>query len=68
MLLARTQSEIIELAQIFRARVVDIGDDTLTLEDSGDPGKMVAIVQVLNKFRIRKLLVLENCPDAGVLG
>ncbi|MCC3429060.1 MAG: acetolactate synthase small subunit, partial [Microcoleus sp. PH2017_04_SCI_O_A] len=30
-----TRSEIIELAQIFRARVVDIGDDTLTLEVVG---------------------------------
>lgn len=50
-----TRSEIIELAQIFRARVVDIGDDTLTLEVAGDPGKMVAIVQVLNKFGIKEI-------------
>ncbi|MBE9183893.1 acetolactate synthase small subunit [Microcoleus sp. LEGE 07076] len=50
-----TRSEIIELAQIFRARVVDIGDDTLTLEVVGDPGKMVAIVQVLNKFGIKEI-------------
>ncbi len=50
-----TRSEIIELSQIFRARVVDIGDDTLTLEVVGDPGKMVAIVQVLNKFGIKEI-------------
>ncbi|MCW6050520.1 acetolactate synthase small subunit [Microcoleus sp. A2-C5] len=50
-----TRSEIIELAQIFRARVVDIGDDTLTLEVVGDPGKMVAIVQVLNRFGIKEI-------------
>ena len=49
------RSEIIELSQIFRARVVDIGDDTLTLEVVGDPGKMVAIVQVLNKFGIKEI-------------
>lgn len=49
------RSEIIELAQIFRARVVDIGDDALTLEVVGDPGKMVAIVQVLNRFGIREI-------------
>jgi acetolactate synthase-1/3 small subunit len=49
------RSEIIELAQIFRARVVDIGDDTLTLEVVGDPGKMVAIVQVLNRFGIKEI-------------
>jgi len=37
------RSEIIELAQVFRARVVDIA------------GKMVAIVQVLSKFGIREI-------------
>ncbi|MBD0361977.1 MAG: acetolactate synthase small subunit [Coleofasciculus sp. C3-bin4] len=50
-----TRSEIIELAQVFRARVVDIAEDSLTLEVVGDPGKMVAIVQVLGKFGIREI-------------
>lgn len=50
-----TRSEILELAQIFRAKVVDIAEDSLTLEVAGDPGKMVAIVQVLNKFGIREI-------------
>jgi acetolactate synthase-1/3 small subunit len=50
-----TRTEIIELAQIFRARVVDVGDDSLTLEVVGDPGKMVAIVQRLSRFGIREI-------------
>ncbi|MBW4647373.1 MAG: acetolactate synthase small subunit [Kastovskya adunca ATA6-11-RM4] len=50
-----TRPEIIELAQVFRARVVDIGEDTLTLEVVGDPGKLVAIVQLLNKFGLREI-------------
>ena len=50
-----TRSEIIELTQIFRARVVDVGDDSVTIEVVGDPGKMVAIVQVLNKFGLREI-------------
>jgi acetolactate synthase-1/3 small subunit len=50
-----TRSEVIELAQIFRARVVDVSEDSLTLEVVGDPGKMVAIVQVLNKFGLREI-------------
>ncbi|MBE9099274.1 acetolactate synthase small subunit [Vacuolonema iberomarrocanum] len=49
------RTEIIELAQIFRARVVDVGDDSLTLEVVGDPGKMVAIVQRLSRFGIREI-------------
>lgn len=47
--------EIVELAQIFRARVVDVAEDSLTLEVVGDPGKMVAIVQVLQKFGLREI-------------
>jgi acetolactate synthase-1/3 small subunit len=49
------RSEIIELAQIFRARVVDLGEDALTLEVVGDPGKMVAIVQTLGRFGLREI-------------
>jgi acetolactate synthase I/III small subunit len=49
------RSEIIELAQIFRARVVDVDENSLTLEVVGDPGKMVAIVQVLSRFGIREI-------------
>jgi len=47
--------EIVELAQIFRARVVDVAEDSLTLEAVGEPGKMVAIVQVLQKFGLREI-------------
>ncbi|MBE9051363.1 acetolactate synthase small subunit [Nostocales cyanobacterium LEGE 11386] len=49
------RSEVVELAQIFRARVVDVAEDSLTLEVVGDPGKMVAIVQVLQKFGLREI-------------
>lgn len=52
---ASNRAEAIELAQVFRARVVDISEDTLTIETVGDPGKMVAIVQMLNKFGIREI-------------
>ncbi|MGC1249234.1 MAG: acetolactate synthase small subunit [Spirulinaceae cyanobacterium] len=49
------RSEVIEIANIFRARVVDTSEDTLTVEVVGDPGKMVAIVQMLGKFGIREI-------------
>ncbi len=52
---SQVRSEIMELAQIFRARVVDIGTDSVTIEVVGDPGKMVAIVQVLSPFGIREI-------------
>jgi acetolactate synthase-1/3 small subunit len=49
------RSEVIELSQIFRARIVDVAEDSLTLEVVGDPGKMVAIVQVLQKFGLKEI-------------
>jgi acetolactate synthase-1/3 small subunit len=52
---ASNRSEIIEVANIFRARVVDVSDDSLTVEVVGDPGKMVAIVQMLNKYGIKEI-------------
>ena len=49
------RSEVVGLAQIFRARVVDVSEDSLTLEVVGDPGKMVAIEQVLHRFGIQEI-------------
>lgn len=50
-----TRSEIVVIAQIFRARVVDAAEGSLTLEVTGDPGKMVAIQQMLQKFGIKEI-------------
>ena len=52
---ASSRAEVIELAQVFRARIVDISEETLTVEVVGDPGKMVAIIQMLNKFGIKEI-------------
>ena len=49
------RSEVIEIANIFRARVVDVGEDSLIIEVVGDPGKMVANVQMLAKYGIREI-------------
>ncbi len=52
---ASNRSEVIQVTQIFRARIVDISEDNLTIEVVGDPGKMVAIIQMLNKYGIREI-------------
>lgn len=51
----QNRSEVVQIAQIFRARVVDMSEDTLTVEVVGDPGKMVAIVSMLEKFGIKEI-------------
>jgi acetolactate synthase-1/3 small subunit len=52
---SETRSEIVQIAQIFRARVVDVADDSVILEVVGDPGKMVALMQMLQKFGLREV-------------
>lgn len=52
---SNNRNEVLQIVQIFRAKVVDISDDSLTLEVVGDPGKMVAIISMLNKFGIKEI-------------
>jgi acetolactate synthase-1/3 small subunit len=49
------RSDIMDVAQMFRARIVDVAEESLTLEVTGDPGKMVAIIQMLSSFGIREI-------------
>ncbi|KAK4436080.1 Acetolactate synthase small subunit, chloroplastic [Sesamum alatum] len=50
-----TKGEIMWLVDIFRGKVVDISEHTLTIEVTGDPGKMVAVLRNLRKFGIKEL-------------
>ncbi|OVA10649.1 Acetolactate synthase [Macleaya cordata] len=49
------RAEIMWLVDIFRAKIVDISEDTLTIEVTGDPGKMVAVQRNFMKFGIKEL-------------
>jgi len=49
------RSEILEITQIFRARVVDLSESSLIIEVTGDPGKMMAIEQILTPFGITEI-------------
>jgi acetolactate synthase-1/3 small subunit len=49
------RSAILELVQVFRAKVVDVADNALTIEVVGDPGKLVAIEQVLRSYGILEI-------------
>ncbi|XP_031287814.1 acetolactate synthase small subunit 1, chloroplastic-like [Pistacia vera] len=50
-----TRPEIMWLVDIFRAKVVDTSEHSLTIEVTGDPGKMVAVQRNLRKFGIKEL-------------
>ncbi|KAG6436638.1 hypothetical protein SASPL_101540 [Salvia splendens] len=47
--------KVMWLVDIFRAKIVDISDRSLTIEVTGDPGKMVAVQRNLSKFGIREI-------------
>src|SRR5204862_7526638 len=49
------RSEIMELAQIFRASVVDVGTSTVMIQISGEEEKIDALVELLRPYGIREL-------------
>jgi acetolactate synthase-1/3 small subunit len=53
---ATTRSQIIELADVFRAKIVDVDHDSLTIEASGAPDKLEAMVDLLEPYGIRELV------------
>ncbi|KAG6590112.1 Acetolactate synthase small subunit 2, chloroplastic, partial [Cucurbita argyrosperma subsp. sororia] len=50
-----TRAEIMLLVDIFRGTTVDISEHSLTIEVTGDPGKLVAVERNFRKFGIREL-------------
>ena len=46
---------ILDLVQVFRAKVVDVSDNALTLEVVGDPGKLVALENLLKPYGILEI-------------
>lgn len=50
------RTHILEIANIFRAKVVDLSRDYLILEVTGDPGKIVAFEQILTQYHIVEIV------------
>jgi len=53
---AATRSSVLETVQLFRAKVVDVAVDAVTIEVTGDRGKLEAMLRVLEPFGIRELV------------
>ena len=51
-----TRSEILEIVQIFRAKVVDISNISITIEVTGDPGKIITLKELLKTYRIIEIV------------
>ena len=50
------RGEIIEITDVFRAKVVDVDSDSLTVEVTGAPDKLEAMIRLLSPYGIRELV------------
>ena len=53
---AATRSQVLEFVQMFRAKVVDVATDSLTIEATGTSDKLAALLEVLEPFGVRELV------------
>ena len=51
-----TRSHILETAQLFRAKVVDVSPEAVTIEATGKSDKLQALLKVLEPFGIKELV------------
>ena len=52
---AASRGQVIEAVNLFRAKVIDVSPESLTIEATGDRGKIEAFLRVLEPFGIREI-------------
>ena len=50
------RAEIMQIAHVFRANIVDVGESTFILEVTGDEEKITALENLLRKFGIEEMV------------
>ena len=53
---SETRSQVLETVQLFRAKVVDVAADAVTIEATGNAEKLEALLRVLEPFGVRELV------------
>ncbi len=53
---AGTRGQIIEAANLFRTRVIDVSPESLIIEATGTPAKFEALLRVLEPYGIREIV------------
>lgn len=51
---AKTRQEVVSLADLFKARIVDVSTTTLMLEATGEPDKLDKFLEVLRPFGVKE--------------
>jgi acetolactate synthase-1/3 small subunit len=52
----QTRTHVLETVELFRAKVVDVAPDAVTIEATGNAEKLEALLKVLEPFGIRELV------------
>jgi len=52
---ARARDEVLRITEIFRGKIVDVSQETYTIEVTGDEDKIRAIVELLKPFGIKEM-------------
>jgi acetolactate synthase-1/3 small subunit len=53
---AQTRSQVLEVVSLFRAKVVDVAPDAVTVEATGSTDKLDALLRVLEPYGVRELV------------
>ncbi|MGP7961166.1 acetolactate synthase small subunit [Sanguibacter sp. A247] len=53
---AGTRSAVLEVVELFRAHVVDVATDAVTIEATGNPGKLRALLAALEPYGVREIV------------
>ena len=51
----QNRAEIIEIADLFRSRIIDVAEDSLVVEVTGDTEKINAVIQLLSPFGVKEV-------------
>lgn len=57
----RKRREVIEIADIFRAKIVDVSTDSVMIELTGNQSKVKAFIKLLEDFKILELVRTGTC-------
>ncbi|MCU1469765.1 MAG: ilvH [Glaciihabitans sp.] len=69
---AGTRGQVIEAANLFRAKVIDVSTESLIIETTGTPAKIEALLRVLEPYGVREIvqsgLVSMSRGPRGITG
>ena len=51
-----TRASIIEIVNVFRANIIDLSEDSMIIEITGDEEKLSALIEILRPYGIKELI------------